>query len=691
MLRDCWLSQRALTFLLTALLVIAAALGAVTPTPVRANAIGAIAGGASAGATSTTAPATSLLVKLRDERDASAMAARAARGLRGQRELAQPRQTRVSIRRLDFTDAASAAVARAQLALDPRISTVESNSPRKLTWEPNDPALNEARWWLDSINAPAGWDITTGASDVLVAVIDSGVSPTQPDLVARLVPGYNAVDGSSDTRDIDGHGTHVAGIIAAQGGNAVGAAGVAMDVRILPVRVMNPDGSIDVANEIAGIYWAVDNGADVINLSLGAQDYVQLEREAIQYAYDRGVVVVAASGNEFNKLSYPANYPETISVGALDAAGLPASFTSRLTRVDVAAPGESIFSPGWDPFYGDYWDDVFYSNFYPVSGTSFSAPMVAGAAALLKSIDRNMGVEQVRNYVRSTAKDTGPPGLEAGTGAGELNVEGALRAALGTATQTVWRAADEPVASGVVGRSWLWGAAPLTSAYEPYDETQYGTRFVLYYDKSRMEVTDPLAARDNGWYVTNGLLVAEMISGRLQVGDNRFVQRQPAAINVAGDPNDTRGPTYASFAGARAAPAIGEGAPVVATISRDGTLGVDESFAGYGVTGSALVGETGHRIASVFWDYLNSEGPLVADGGLATGPLFAPWFYATGYPLTEAYWAKVVVAGVEQNVLIQCFERRCLTYTPDNPAGWQVEMGNVGRHYYAWRYGAPLP
>ena len=314
------------------------------------------------------------------------------------------------------------------------------NSARYLTWEPNDEHYADEKWWLEDIQAPEAWDITTGDPQVVVAVVDSGVSSTQPDLADRLVDGYNAVTGSDDASDIDGHGTHVAGIIAAAGNDKVGTAGVAMDVRIMPVRVMDIDGAIDVAAEIDGIYWAVDHGADVINLSLGAEDYVALEREAIQYARDQGVVVVAAAGNEFNKISYPANYPETISVGALNAAGNPSTFTSRLSRVDLAAPGESIYSAGWDPFYDYYWDDVFYSDFYPVSGTSFSAPMVSGAAALLKSVAPDADAEQVRGWLTSTASDSGDAGPQAGTGAGELNVEGAVRAATFSAMQTVWNA-----------------------------------------------------------------------------------------------------------------------------------------------------------------------------------------------------------------------------------------------------------
>ncbi len=591
------------------------------------------------------------------------------------------------------------AAAGAQRALrgDPRVADAAPNVKRYLTWEPNDPDFAEQRGWLDQIRAPQAWDITTGdvgdpdrADPVVVAVIDSGVSPSQPDLVDRLVPGYNAVDESDDTADIGGHGTHVAGIIAAQGSNGVGTAGVAMDVRIMPIRVVSDNGDIDVADEIAGIYWAVDHGADVINLSLGSDEYIQAEREAVRYARDHGAVVVAAGGNSVSSISYPANYDETIAVGAVNAAGNPASFTSRVSRIDLAAPGVSIYSPGWDALYGNYWSDVFYSNNTPVSGTSFSAAIVSGAVALIKAVNPGAAPEDIRSILTTTAADSGDPGRQAGAGAGLLDLEAALRAAVQGAIQATWDRSDSVVASGMTNRTWLWGEHATTYEYEPYSDTQHGSRLVYYFDKSRMEVTDPLGDRANSWYVTNGLLVKELITGQMQIGDASFEPHSPAQVNVAGDPDDDRGPTYASFHDLLAGPAAAEGEQIVATIARDGSTSVDTAYSGYGVVGSEWVDATGHRVASVFWDYLNSSGVISTPDGLQAGRLFDPWFYATGYPITEAYWAKVKLKGAYTDVLIQCFERRCLTYTPSNDPGWRVEMGNVGQHYYQWRYGVPL-
>ncbi|HYI14498.1 MAG TPA: S8 family serine peptidase [Thermomicrobiales bacterium] len=607
--------------------------------------------------------------------------AQAGNGLQARRELG----ARGHLAQLTYDDAASAAKAMLTLRRNPDVLTVEPNVARRLAWVPDEESYADQQWWLDLIDAPDGWNISRSVAETVVAVIDSGVSPTHPDLVDRLLPGYNAVDGSSNAADVDGHGTHVAGIIAAQD-NGAGTVGVAMGAMILPVRVVDEAGDIDVSDEIEGIYWAVDNGADVINLSLGAEEYIQAEREAIQYAYNKGVVVVAAAGNAFNQVSYPGNYDEVIAAGSLKADGYPAAFTSRITRVDVAAPGESIFSPGWDSFYGDYWGDVFYANNTSVSGTSFSSAIVAGVAALIKSVDPTAGVEQVRSLLKNTATDTGGVGAEAGSGAGQVNVEAALRASLASEFDETWHRTDEPVATGVVSRTWIWGQEPRHIEFETYDETQSGTRLVYYYDKSRMEVTNPHEDRSEQWYVTNGLLVMELITGNMQVGDNRFDTRGAAVVNIAGDPDDTSGPTYASFGKLLTLPAVGANETIMLTIDRNGRVSANAHLADYGVESGPYVAETKHRVASVFWDYLNSVGPIAIGSELTEAMLFDPWLYATGYPITEAYWARVAVGGVIQDVLVQCFERRCLTYTPGNDEGWQVEMGNVGLHYYSWRY-----
>jgi hypothetical protein len=260
--------------------------------------------------------------------------------------------------------------------------------------------------------------------------------------------------------------------------------------------------------------------------------------------------------------------------------------------------------------------------------------------------------------------------------------------------QRTWMRTDQPVARGVTERTWMWG--PVDSGYqtiEPYVESPGGERVVTYFDKSRMEVTRPGGERSSDWYVTNGLLVVELMSGRLQTGDDSFEDLQPAAVNVAGDPDDASGPTYATFATLRDLPARGPGDAIITRVSRDGSLIDDMTLASFDAIAAERVTVPGidHSVASPFWDFMLSSGAIYDSWQYIEAPLFPNPFYATGQPVTEAYWASVKVGGTYRDVLLQCFERRCLTWAPDNPEGWQVEAGNVGMHYYLWRYGEPRP
>lgn len=251
-----------------------------------------------------------------------------------------------------------------------------------------------------------------------------------------------------------------------------------------------------------------------------------------------------------------------------------------------------------------------------------------------------------------------------------------------------WAHTDQPVASGEVNRTWMWGpSADSPLLQEPYAESPNGQRSVQYFDKSRMEITHPNGDVSSTWYVTNGLLAEELITGRLQVGDNTFEQRAPALVNVAGDANDALGPTYATFNKLMGSEALANGQVIVQTVDRNSVVGADNGYAQYNVTAKDVGSPTHHDVASVFWDFMNSSGTVVDNGSIANAKLFASPFYATGYPLTEPYWSNVLVGGVRTEVLMQVFERRVLTYTPSNPTGWKVEAGNVGQHYYTWRYG----
>jgi DNA-binding beta-propeller fold protein YncE len=236
----------------------------------------------------------------------------------------------------------------------------------------------------------------------------------------------------------------------------------------------------------------------------------------------------------------------------------------------------------------------------------------------------------------------------------------------------------------------MWGTEPFTGGMqESYVEAQGQQRLVQYFDKSRMEINhDPSIPVDSPWHVTNGLLVVELMTGRLQDGDASFLPRIPATVNVAGDPDDPDALTYAIMGAYMDAQPLPDGATIIHLITR-GSAGVlyNDKYAAYGVTAAHYVPETNHQVASVFWEFMNASGTVYEDGDYHDAALFLNPFYATGYPVTEAYWDSVKVSGVYMDVLMQCFERRCLTYTPGNAEGWKVEAGNVGRHYHTWRYG----
>uniref|UniRef100_A0A7C2WK81 Excalibur calcium-binding domain-containing protein n=1 Tax=Thermorudis sp. TaxID=1969470 RepID=A0A7C2WK81_9BACT len=286
----------------------------------------------------------------------------------------------------------------------------------------------------------------------------------------------------------------------------------------------------------------------------------------------------------------------------------------------------------------------------------------------------------------------------AGLSAGGLDAH-ASGGGMNAAFHRTWARTDRPVAEGQANRTWMWGPGPFSNVlFEEYDEgSEGGFRVVQYFDKTRMEITDTTADPVNPWYVTNGLLAKELITGQLQLGHNRFWQGPPAMVNVAGDLNDPNGPTYATFNALMGHQPLPLGWTIIQTVDRAGNVGANQSLASFGVTAATFVPETNHTVASVFWEFMNSAGPVYENGQHVEARLFENPFYATGFPLTEAYWTRIRVGGVQRWVLVQVFERRVLTYTPDNPEGWKVEAGNVGRHYYAWRYEhlskqpAPLP
>ncbi len=255
------------------------------------------------------------------------------------------------------------------------------------------------------------------------------------------------------------------------------------------------------------------------------------------------------------------------------------------------------------------------------------------------------------------------------------------------AFQRVWERQDRAVTEHISDRSWTWGPAPISEALrEQLVEGVDGKRTVQYFDKSRMEINDPTADPNATWYVTNGLLPIELMTGRLQVGFNQFELRAPARIAAIGDPDQF--PTYADLLHLYQSPGAvnpGDlGKPATGFLNADGSI---SGFNDYASDPATLLvrGENNHGVAKAFLDFVNGQGLVYENGRYIRSQVYDPLF-VFGLPVTGAYWVKANVGVVERPILFQVFERRVLTYNPANDPAFRVEMGNVGQHYYQWRY-----
>jgi hypothetical protein len=271
------------------------------------------------------------------------------------------------------------------------------------------------------------------------------------------------------------------------------------------------------------------------------------------------------------------------------------------------------------------------------------------------------------------------------------------------AFQRIWERNDRPVEQLITDRSWTWGPNSYYNGLEAYkqgkNQGRTGYRLVQYFDKARMEINDDTKDRDEPGFVTNGRLVAEMVAGKIAFGDkaDEVEAKTPSQEAVAGDPASVNdgAPTYASFkdvaslnADRPAENRIGE--KIRQRIDKSGrvrSLPSDQESLADLVKVQVFEPNLKHNIPDKFWTFLTQTGPVYENGRtIQNGSVFQPWEFVMGLPITEPYWVSTKVAGVERWVLVQLFERRVLTYTPSNRPGFEVEMGNVGQHYYRWRY-----
>lgn len=319
-----------------------------------------------------------------------------------------------------------------QLRRRPDVLYVEPDYILHATLTPNDPYYASQQWNLPHINAPAAWDLTTGAASLTIAIIDTGVDLGHPDLSGKLVAGYDFANNDSDPQDDQGHGSHVAGIAAAATNNGVGVAGVAWGARLMPVKVLDSSGSGYTSAIAQGITWAVDHGARILNLSLGGPNYSSTLADAVAYAYTHNVLVIAAAGNEYlegNPTSYPAAYPNVLAVAATTDQDSHASYSNTGFYVDISAPGgDPTSSSDTNPrhwIYSTYWRGSGLS-YAGSAGTSMAAPHVAGLAALIWSLHPDWTNDQVQQAITATAVDLGAPGRDDVFGYGRINAYAAV-------------------------------------------------------------------------------------------------------------------------------------------------------------------------------------------------------------------------------------------------------------------------
>jgi len=364
---------------------------------------------------------------------------------------------------------------------------------------PDDTYFLNRQYGLLNIQAPKGWDYSTGSSSVTVAILDSGVELTHPDLAGKIVAGYDFVNKDSLPQDDFGHGTHVAGIAAAVTNNNYGIAGVSWEALIMPLKVLDSSGNGYTSDSALAIMWAADHGAKVINMSFGSSSPSSILLDAINYAYSKGVIMVAASGNDgINGVLYPAKYNHVIAVGATDSSNSRGNFSNYGPDLDLVAPGVSIYST------------MMSNSFGYKSGTSMATPFVAGLAALLIGLSSDFSPDEIEQAMVNSALDLGSTGKDDFYGNGLIQVEGAISQLIPPSPFSK----ITPVNSAINETTELlfsWENSTLATSYEYCVDTSND------------------AACENSWISTN-----QNISTEVNLFSNTTYYWQVRAVNPSG-------------------------------------------------------------------------------------------------------------------------------------------------------------
>ncbi|TFG72007.1 MAG: hypothetical protein E4H27_03465, partial [Anaerolineales bacterium] len=328
------------------------------------------------------------------------------------------------------------------LSAQPGVLYAEPDYQSAIALAPNDPSFS-SQWAHTKLRSTQAWDITTGSTAINIAILDTGIDATHPDLASKILPGHSFLTDQNGQKyedanpvDLNGHGTHVAGIAAAITNNTTGVAGMSWGARIIPVRVLGENGSGWNSDITAGINWARTHGADIINLSLGGPDYSTTMQDAVTAAHNAEVLVVAAMGNDNSSSPfYPAAYDHVLPVAATNKNNVRSYFSNYGTHVDITAPGGEmsyLHDPGGIystmPTYAVYLTTVkgYYKNYDRLQGTSQAAPYISGLAALIWSVDATLSPDAVANIITSTALDLQPQGWDQYYGYGLADAKAAL-------------------------------------------------------------------------------------------------------------------------------------------------------------------------------------------------------------------------------------------------------------------------
>ena len=406
----------------------------------------------SAPATAVIAPAAQrALVRFAATASAADRAAAIARvGATIETELPALGATRIALPLSSDTSGDGSGFAVLRLARDPAVVAVQLDARASADFTPNDtlfasdPSFGVGQWGLRAAHVDQAWDLVRGSPSVVVAVIDTGVDASHPDLSGVLLPGTTFVSSpdptcaAGATLDDNGHGTHVAGLIGANANNAIGIAGAAFGVRILPVKALDCTGAGLLSDVAQAVVWATDHGARIVNISLGADADVTILHDAIRYAVAHNVLVVASAGNcgvasvrcaALNSPQYPAAYTESLAVAATTPGDQHAAFSNSGPYVAISAPGTTIWST--TPTYPTTISraNAGTQTYAAFSGTSQASPLVAAVAALVLSQEPGLTATQLGDRLRGTADDLGAVGADPVFGSGRVNALRAVSAA----------------------------------------------------------------------------------------------------------------------------------------------------------------------------------------------------------------------------------------------------------------------